>query len=59
VEVIHGYPVTPLEWWDARWISDHVTKPLLEAGVALIPGDEKDAEPEAQAPRAPRRRPRR
>jgi len=57
--LIHGFPVTPLEWWDAKWIRDHVTKPLKEAGVALIQGDEKDAEPEAPAQKPPRRRPRR
>lgn len=55
--LIHGFPVTPLEWWDAKWIRDHVTKPLREAGVALIEGDEKDEEPKAPAPkpRQPRR----
>jgi murein DD-endopeptidase MepM/ murein hydrolase activator NlpD len=57
--LIHGFPVTPLEWWDAKWIRDHVTKPLQEAGVALIQGDEKkEEEPEAPAPKTPRRRPR-
>ncbi|MBI2154612.1 MAG: peptidoglycan DD-metalloendopeptidase family protein [Candidatus Rokubacteria bacterium] len=34
--LIHGISVTPLEWWDARWIRDHILKPLREANVALI-----------------------
>jgi len=37
--LIHGISVTPLEWWDARWIRDHILKPLREANVALIEGD--------------------
>jgi murein DD-endopeptidase MepM/ murein hydrolase activator NlpD len=56
--LIHGIPVTPLEWWDARWIRDHVTRPLREAGVALIEGDEIKEEP-ATSPKPSRRRPRR
>ena len=37
--LIHGVSVTPLEWWDGRWIRDHMLKPLREANVALIEGD--------------------
>jgi murein DD-endopeptidase MepM/ murein hydrolase activator NlpD len=37
--LIHGISVTPLEWWDGRWIRDHILKPLREANVALIEGD--------------------
>jgi murein DD-endopeptidase MepM/ murein hydrolase activator NlpD len=37
--LIHGISVTPLEWWDIRWIRDHILKPLREANVALIAGD--------------------
>jgi murein DD-endopeptidase MepM/ murein hydrolase activator NlpD len=33
--LIHGVPVTPLEWWDAKWIRDHVTQPLQAAGITL------------------------
>jgi hypothetical protein len=57
--LIQGFPVTPLEWWDAKWIRDRVTKPLREAGVALVQSDEKDAEPEVPATKSPRRRLRR
>ena len=35
--LIHGIPVTPLEWWDARWIRDHIGRPLRDAG---LPGDD-------------------
>ncbi len=53
--LIHGISVTPLEWWDARWIRDHILKPLREANVALIEtGDIKD---EPAAPPRPARRP--
>lgn len=34
--LIHGISVTPLEWWDGKWIRDHITKPLREANVPLI-----------------------
>ncbi len=30
--VLHGLPVTPVEWWDGRWIRDHLKAKL---GVAL------------------------
>ncbi len=29
--VVGGQPVTPLQWWDAAWIRDHVEAPLREA----------------------------
>ena len=34
--LIHGVSVTPLEWWDSKWIQDHILKPLRQANVALI-----------------------
>ena len=34
--LIHGISVTPLEWWDGKWIRDHIGKPLREANVALL-----------------------
>lgn len=43
--LIHGISVTPLEWWDAKWIRDHILKPLHEANVALIGSDESKDEP--------------
>jgi murein DD-endopeptidase MepM/ murein hydrolase activator NlpD len=34
--LIHGVSVTPVEWWDAKWIRDHVGRPLQEANVPLL-----------------------
>ena len=34
--LINGVSVTPLEWWDAAWIRDHVGRPLREASLPLI-----------------------
>ncbi len=34
--LIHGTSVTPIEWWDARWIRDHVGRPLREANIPLL-----------------------
>ena len=53
--LIHGVSVTPLEWWDARWIRDHIGKPLREAAVPLL-GADRAAPPPAEAPAAPPRR---
>ena len=38
--LVHGVSVTPLEWWDAKWIRDRVAAPLLEAGLPVIGGAE-------------------
>jgi murein DD-endopeptidase MepM/ murein hydrolase activator NlpD len=38
--LVNGVSVTPLEWWDAKWIRDHITKPLREAGLPEIGGGE-------------------
>jgi murein DD-endopeptidase MepM/ murein hydrolase activator NlpD len=51
--LIHGISVTPLEWWDGRWIRDHIGKPLREANLpALVAGPA----PSAEDDRAPARR---
>ncbi|MGH7388362.1 MAG: peptidoglycan DD-metalloendopeptidase family protein [Candidatus Rokuibacteriota bacterium] len=34
--LVHGVSVTPVEWWDAKWIRDRVTGPLKAAGVNAI-----------------------
>jgi murein DD-endopeptidase MepM/ murein hydrolase activator NlpD len=31
--LVHGISVTPLEWWDAKWIRDRIGAPLAGAGV--------------------------
>ena len=36
--LIHGVSVTPVEWWDAKWIRDHIGRPLQEAGLPPIAG---------------------
>ncbi|HET8576100.1 MAG TPA: M23 family metallopeptidase [Methylomirabilota bacterium] len=47
--LIHGISVTPIEWWDARWIRDHVGRPLREANIPLLqtehPGPEAEEQP--------------
>jgi len=53
--LVNGVSVTPLEWWDARWIRDHIGKPLKEAGLPAISGAEaRDDEPAARGPRRAR-----
>jgi murein DD-endopeptidase MepM/ murein hydrolase activator NlpD len=53
--LVSGVSVTPLEWWDGKWIRDHVGKPLKEAGLPEIVGAEaRDADPaSARPPAAP------
>ena len=29
--LLHGWPVTPMEWWDPHWIEDRITRKLLAA----------------------------
>jgi murein DD-endopeptidase MepM/ murein hydrolase activator NlpD len=54
--LVHGVSVTPVEWWDAKWIRDRVTGPLKAAGVdANGPGAGGHDAPARGAPRtAPR-----
>jgi murein DD-endopeptidase MepM/ murein hydrolase activator NlpD len=56
--LIHGISVTPVEWWDGKWIRDHVGLPLREAGIPLLEKDQPaSATPEpAPAAATPRRR---
>jgi len=53
--LVNGVSVTPLEWWDAKWIRDHIEKPLLEAGLPQIGGDEGPPRPPAKPARRPAR----
>jgi len=53
--LVNGVSVTPLEWWDAKWIRDHIEKPLLEAGLPAIGGDEGPPRPPAKPARRPAR----
>src|SRR3989442_91118 len=52
--LIHGVSVTPIEWWDAKWIRDHIAKPLREAGLPEI-GARAGAAPAGTRPGAPPR----
>ncbi|OGK87968.1 MAG: hypothetical protein A2X52_13610 [Candidatus Rokubacteria bacterium GWC2_70_16] len=54
--LIHGISVTPLEWWDARWIRDHIGKPLREANVALLEADQPAPDSEERPPAPARTR---
>jgi murein DD-endopeptidase MepM/ murein hydrolase activator NlpD len=52
--LVHGISVTPLEWWDAKWLRDRIAKPLQQAGLPEIGGISPPAERGPAAP--PRRR---
>jgi murein DD-endopeptidase MepM/ murein hydrolase activator NlpD len=41
--LVSGISVTPLEWWDAKWMRDRINKPLKEAGLPEIAGLERGA----------------
>lgn len=34
--LVHGVSVTPLEWWDAKWIQDRIVGPLQAAGLTQL-----------------------
>jgi hypothetical protein len=36
--LVHGVSVTPLEWWDAKWLRDRVARPLKQAGLPEMGG---------------------
>src|SRR5215470_1000096 len=36
--LVSGISVTPVEWWDGKWIRDRVNKPLKQAGLPEISG---------------------
>jgi murein DD-endopeptidase MepM/ murein hydrolase activator NlpD len=57
--LVNGISVTPLEWWDAKWIRDRVNKPLKEAGLPELAGLEKAAAGEGEESPPPGRRRRR
>ncbi len=59
--LIQGISVTPVEWWDGKWIRDHVGRPLREANIPLLQSDQPAAGTDEERPAAspsPRRRPR-
>jgi murein DD-endopeptidase MepM/ murein hydrolase activator NlpD len=56
--LVHGISVTPLEWWDAKWIRDRIDKPLITAGLPALSGLD-DSAAQAAVPSSPPRRARR
>jgi murein DD-endopeptidase MepM/ murein hydrolase activator NlpD len=59
--LIQGVSVTPVEWWDGKWIRDHIGRPLMEANVPLLqseyPADKATpASPERSEPPVKKRR---
>jgi murein DD-endopeptidase MepM/ murein hydrolase activator NlpD len=58
--LVSGVSVTPIEWWDGKWIRDRVNRPLKQAGLPEIAGVgavPDDPPPGAEtAPRPSRRR---
>jgi murein DD-endopeptidase MepM/ murein hydrolase activator NlpD len=56
--LVSGVSVTPIEWWDGKWIRDRFNKPLKQAGLPEIAGvGEVPDEPVVHStPRPSRRR---
>jgi murein DD-endopeptidase MepM/ murein hydrolase activator NlpD len=50
--LVQGLPVNPTEWWDARWIRDHLVRPLGPA----FPFAEPDEGPPRKRERAKKKR---
>jgi murein DD-endopeptidase MepM/ murein hydrolase activator NlpD len=48
--LVSGVSVTPIEWWDGKWIRDRVNRPLKQAGLPEVAG--VGAVPDEPAPRA-------
>ena len=48
--LVHGISVTPLEWWDPKWLRDRLAKPLQQAGLPEIGGVSAPAEERAAGP---------
>lgn len=58
--LVNGISVTPVEFWDAKWIRDRFNGPLKSAGLAVIAGvGESGSESTREAPARPRPRARR
>jgi len=54
--LIQGVSVTPVEWWDGKWIRDHVGRPLREANIPLLQSDQPPAEADRPTSPVPSRR---
>lgn len=53
--LIHGVYTTPMEWWDAKWIRDHIGRPLRQAGLDLALAPDGGGSPGRQVPTEPSR----
>ncbi|HTO11959.1 MAG TPA: M23 family metallopeptidase [Candidatus Binatia bacterium] len=56
--LVSGVSVTPVEWWDGKWIRDRVNKPLKDAGLPEIAGmgEVPEDQPAAARPAKPARK---
>jgi murein DD-endopeptidase MepM/ murein hydrolase activator NlpD len=55
--LVGGVSVTPVEWWDGRWIRDHIGRPLQEANIPLLQSEfPGTTDAEGERPAAPVRR---
>ena len=53
--LVSGISVTPVEWWDAKWIRDRFNLPLKNAGLPEIAGlDGASSATDDATPKAPR-----
>jgi hypothetical protein len=59
--LVNGISVTPVEFWDAKWIRDRFNGPLKAAGLTVIAGVGESGGDDAtrSAPARPRARARR
>jgi murein DD-endopeptidase MepM/ murein hydrolase activator NlpD len=59
--LVNGISVTPIEFWDAKWIRDRFNGPLKSAGLAVIGGvgESPASDTAREAPARPRTRARR
>jgi murein DD-endopeptidase MepM/ murein hydrolase activator NlpD len=57
--LVNGISVTPIEFWDAKWIRDRFNGPLKAAGLAVIPGVDEGGGEAGEPPARPRSRARR
>jgi murein DD-endopeptidase MepM/ murein hydrolase activator NlpD len=54
--LVSGVSVTPLEWWDAKWIRDRFNEPLKKAGLPQVGGVGEVPSDDATSARPTRRR---
>jgi len=54
--LVSGVSVTPLEWWDVKWIRDRFNEPLKKAGLPEVGGVGEAPAPDATPARPSRRR---